>query len=76
MINGLDIYYSKNIGRGLKSVSKTASGLKPISTNKKVSGSGLKPISTNKKVSGSGLKPISNKGASCKKIGRGLKILQ
>ena len=31
MINGLDIYYSKNIGRGLKLVSKTASGLKPIS---------------------------------------------
>ena len=44
MINGLDIYYSKNIGRGLKPISK------------KVSGSGLKPISTNKKVSGSGLK--------------------
>ena len=65
MINGLDIYYSKNIGQGLK----------PVSTNKKVSGSGLKPISTNKKVSGSGLKPIS-KGASFKKIGRGLKILQ
>ena len=34
MINGLDIYYSRNIGRGLKPVSKkTASGLKPI--NKK-----------------------------------------
>ena len=62
MINRLDIYYSKNIGRGLKPVSKTASGLKPISTNKKVSGSSLKPI--------------SNKGATCKKIGRGLKILQ
>ena len=31
MINGLDIYYSKNVGRGLKPVSKTASGLKPIS---------------------------------------------
>ena len=29
MINGLDIYYSKNIGRELKSIS--ASGLKPIS---------------------------------------------
>ena len=61
MINGLDIYYSKNVGQGLKRVSKTGSGLKPISTNKKVSGSGLKPIS---------------KGASCKKFGRGLKILQ
>ena len=31
MINGLDIYYSKNFGRGLKPVSKTASGLKPVS---------------------------------------------
>ena len=59
MINGLDIYYSKNIGQGLK----------PVSTNKKVSGSGLKPISTNKKVRGSGLKPIS-KGGSCKKLGK------
>ena len=36
MINGLDIYYSKNIGRGLKPVSKkTASGLKPVGTNNK-----------------------------------------
>ena len=58
MINGLDIYYSKNIVQGLK----------PISTNKKVSGSGLKPISTNKKVGGSGLKPISNKGRGYKKL--------
>ena len=56
MINGLDIYYSKNIGRGLK----------PISNNNK------QTISTK----GKGLKPISNKGGSCKKIGRGLKILQ
>ena len=47
MINGLDIYYSKNIGRGLKPIAKTASGLKPIS-----------------------------KGGSCKKVGKGLKILQ
>ena len=31
MINGLDIYYSKNIGRGLKPIAKTVSGLKPIS---------------------------------------------
>ena len=37
MINGLDIYYSKNIGRGLKPVSKkTASGLKPISNKKQL----------------------------------------
>ena len=61
MINGLDIYYSKNVGRGLKPISKAGSGLKPISTNKKVIGSGLKPIS---------------KGGSCKKFGKGLKILQ
>ena len=49
MINGLDIYYSKNIGQGLKPISnkKTTSGLKPVS-----------------------------KGASCKKYGKGLKILQ
>ena len=51
MINGLDIYYSKNIGRGLK------------------------PISNNKQKA-NGLKPISNKGGSCKKYGKGLKILQ
>ena len=60
MINGLDIYYSKNIGRELKPIiKKTASGLKPIS-----------------KKTASGLKPISNKGGSSKKIGSGLRILQ
>ena len=61
MINGLDIYYSKNIGRGLKPIAnkKAASGLKPIT-----------------KKAASGLKPIS-KGKGCKKInGKGLKILQ
>ena len=46
MINGLDIYYSKNIGRELKPISnkKTASGLKPISKGKgcKKVGNGLK----------------------------------
>ena len=51
MINGLDIYYSKNIGEGLQ----------PVSTNKQTistKGKGLKPISKGgscKKV-GSGLK--------------------
>ena len=60
MINGLDIYYSKNIGRGLK----------PIANKQKANG--LKPIS---KKTASGLKPIS-KGGSCKKVGSGLKILQ
>ena len=56
MINGLDIYYSKNIEQGLKPVSKTASGLKPIS-NKKTA-SGLKPISKGGKCKkyGKGLK--------------------
>ena len=54
MINGLDIYYSKKIGYGLR----------PVSTNNKQT------------IKAKGLKPISNKGGSCKKIGRGLKILQ
>ena len=42
MINGLDIYYSKNIGRGLKPVGnkQKANGLKPVSKTT----SGLKPI--------------------------------
>ena len=54
MINGLDIYYSKNIGRGLKPIAKTASGIKPIKT-----ASGLKPISKGKgckKIHGKALK--------------------
>ena len=54
MINGLDIYYSKNIGKGLK----------PINTNDKrqnisTKGKGLKPISKGqgcKKIHGKGLK--------------------
>ena len=54
MINGLDIYYSKNIGRILKPITQKADGLKPISQK----ANGLKPISKGgscKKV-GSGLK--------------------
>ena len=58
MINGLDIYYSKNIGKGLKPVSTNNNNKQTISQK------------------GSGLKPVSNKGRECKKIGRGLKILQ
>ena len=50
MINGLDIYYSKKIGQGLK----------PISNNKQTTkGNGLKPISKGKgcrKIHGKGLK--------------------
>ena len=51
MINGLDIYYSKNIGRGLK----------PVITNKQnisTKGKGLKPISKGQgcKKYGNGLK--------------------
>ena len=51
MINGLDIYYSKKIGQGLKPVSNNkqtqkAKGLKPISNKggscKKIHGKGLK----------------------------------
>ena len=63
MINGLDIYYSKKV---------SGSGLKPIS-NKKTA-SGLKPVSNKQKANG--LKPISKGGSSCKKYGKGLKILQ
>ena len=62
MINGLDIYYSRKI---------SGSSLKPVS-NKKTA-NGLKPVG-NKKTA-SGLKPVS-KGASCKQIGKGLKLLQ
>ena len=50
MINGLDIYYSKKIGRGLKPVSNN---------NKQTKGNGLKPISKGKgckKINGQGLK--------------------
>ena len=49
MINGLDIYYSKKIGQGLK----------PVSTNNKqtTKGNGLKPIGKGcKKIHGKGLK--------------------
>ena len=49
MINGLDIYYSKKIGQGLKPVGNKqtikAKGLKPISKGKgckKIHGQGLK----------------------------------
>ena len=54
MINGLDIYYSKKIGRGLRpvstnnkqqTISQKAKGLKPISTKGrscKKYGNGLK----------------------------------
>ena len=50
MINGLDIYYSKKIGQGLKPISNNkqtqkADGLKPISKGKgckKIQGKGLK----------------------------------
>ena len=59
MINGLDIYNSKNIGQGLKPVSKKANGLKPVANKQKANG----------------LKPIS-KGGSCRKYGKGLKLLQ
>ena len=49
MINGLDIYYSKKIGQGLK----------PVSTKQTIKAKGLKPISNKggscKKI-GQGLK--------------------
>ena len=55
MINGLDIYYSKNIGRGLKPISNN-NNKQTISTK----GNGLKPISNKggscKKIHSEGLK--------------------
>ena len=38
MINGLDIYYSKNVGKGLAPVSKnkTGNGLSPISKTQNI----------------------------------------
>ena len=53
MINGLDIYYSKKIGQGLKPISNN--------NNKQTTkGNGLKPISNKggscKKIHGKGLK--------------------
>ena len=56
MINGLYIYYSKNIGRGLQPVTTNnkGRGLKPVSNNK---GRGLKPLGKGcKKINGRGLK--------------------
>ena len=53
MINGLDIHYSKNIGRGLKPVSINNNKQQTISTK----GRGLKPISKgNGCIKGKGLK--------------------
>ena len=52
MINGLDIYYSKNVGRGLKPVSNNNN--KQTNSTK---GRGLKPISKeNGCIKGKGLK--------------------
>ena len=51
MINGLDIYYSKNIGKGLQPV--TTNNKQQINLRK---GSGLKPIGKGCKKYGNGLK--------------------
>ena len=54
MINGLDIYYSKNIGRGLKTISNNNNNNKQTISTK---GRGLKPISKGKGcIKGKGLK--------------------
>ena len=56
MINGLDIYYSKNIGEGLKPVSSNNNNNKQTISTK---GEGLKPVSKGKgckKIYGKGLK--------------------
>ena len=53
MINGLDIYYSKNIGRGLKPIGTNNNNKQTFSTK----GKGLKPISKEKGyIKGKGLK--------------------
>ena len=54
MINGLDIYYSKNIGRGLQPVTNNNNKQQTISNI----GQGLKPVSKVGKCKkiGSGLK--------------------
>ena len=56
MINGLNIYYSKNIGRGLQPVSTNNNKQQIISNI----GRGLKPISKGRKCKkvGSGLKML------------------
>ena len=51
-------------------------GLDIYYTTKKIVASGLKPVSANNKKITSGLKPVSTRGNGCKKILRGLKILQ
>ena len=61
MINGLDIYYSKKIGYGLR----------PVSTTNNNNNNNNKQTISQK---ASGLKPIS-KGKGCIR-GKGLKILQ
>ena len=54
MINGLDIYYSKNVGRVLRPVSTNNNNKQTVS----IKARGLKPISKGKgcKKVGSGLK--------------------
>ena len=57
MINGLDIYYSKNIGLGLRSISTNNNNKQQTISN---IGRGLKPISKGKgcKKYGRGLKTL------------------
>ena len=55
MINGMNIFYSSKIGRGLEPIqNKKGKGLKPIQT-KKGKGSCIKKCN-NKKYKGGGLK--------------------
>ena len=55
MINGLDIYYSKNIGRGLKPIGTNNNNKNKQTISTK--GRGLKPISKGKGcIRGKGLK--------------------
>ena len=57
MINGLDIYYSKNIGKGLKPISNNNNNNNKQTISTK--GKGLKPISKGKECNiGKGLKTL------------------
>ena len=53
MINGMPIFYSSKIGRGLKVVSTKAKGLEPVQTKK---GKGCNKKCNKKRINGSGLK--------------------
>ena len=50
MINGLDIYYSKNVGRGLRPVSNNNNNNNNNKQTVSIKARGLKPISKTKRM--------------------------